>query len=135
MRVCLTVQGEQPMSWATSPMVSGGPSGAPVRHRMGPGSRRNGPGWPGQCVGQHWPREEREKRRVCAGLADWGTRAFGEEAELFLILGLGGLMAMIVGSGFGTSEQFGEQSLQEVRKLGIEMPEQGEQESGNDGLK
>ena len=53
MRVCLTVQGEQPSISATSRILRGSPSGkagrelAPTSPRIGTGSRRIGPGWRG----------------------------------------------------------------------------------------
>src|ERR1700685_2054273 len=94
MRVCLTVQGEQPISSAASEIFSGAPSAAPGGLGIGPCSRTNGPGWPGQCPGQHWPGERAEKACKCAGLADLGSPAFGADASLFLNKELGSLMSM-----------------------------------------
>src|SRR5579872_480652 len=105
MRVCLTVQGEQPIKRAASEIVSGGPSRAPTDSRNGicwPGNGRPGSGqWGGQCC----PPVIAEKGRKCAGLAAPGHRAFGAEAELRSILEFGSLMVMVVL--LGASEQSG----------------------------
>jgi hypothetical protein len=86
MRVCLTVQGEQPMSLAASEIVSGGPSGEAGGREEAPGCARIGAGWPGQCPGQHWPRESGEKPCKRAGLRVLGSRAFGEEEGLLVFM-------------------------------------------------
>ena len=117
MRVCLTVQGEQPMSSATSEMFNGVPSAAPGGQRIGNCSRPGGPGWPGQCPGQHWPGVRAENGRKCAGLAPFGPPAFGADVRLFLNRELGSLMSMAASLVvvIGTSEQTCKQTLQEVR--------------------
>jgi hypothetical protein len=98
MRVCRTVQGEQPISHATARMLRGFPSAGPEPGgaRIGPGSRGNGPGWGGQWGGQCCPPQKAEKPRKRADLRGCGARAFGAEVELFLIPELGSLMAMVV---------------------------------------
>ncbi len=117
MRVCRTVQGEQPISAATSEMFIGSPKsrrGAPL---TASGSRKIGPGCPGQCLGQHWPGLEGGKGRKRAGFAVFATPAFGSEAELLLVLNFGNLMSMAVSvMGIaGTSEQSCEESSEKMR--------------------
>jgi hypothetical protein len=120
MRVCLTVQGEQPMSSAASEIVSGGPSGEAAEGREdGPGSARIGPGWPGQCPGQRWPRGSGEKPCKRVGLRVLGSRAFGEYEAL--------LRSMMISA--GTSEYSGQHAPEEVRQLYVEVPEKAEHEA------
>ena len=102
MRVCLTVQGEQPIMRATSLIPSGGPSGVPDVQGTARGSRGNGPGWGGQWGGQCCTPLGVENARKRVGLRVRGTRAFGAEAGVFEFE-FGSLMSMIVS--FGSANQ------------------------------
>ena len=125
MRVCLTVQGEQPISSATSAMFSGVPSAGAVAPGTASGSRRNGPGCPGQCPGQHWPGCGAEKGRKRAGLVESACRAFGSVAALFLMLEFGNLMSMAAFVVLaGTSEQSSQKSFEEMRKVQVQIPDE-----------
>src|ERR1035437_9957530 len=115
MRVCRTVQGEQPMSSAASSIPRGWPSAEAGGPKAGAGGRRNGlccagfgPGCPGQCPGQHWPRDGAEKGRKRAGLRALGTPAFGSVRRRLLISEFGRLVVMVVS--LGTAEQAGKES-------------------------
>src|SRR5664279_823935 len=112
MRVCRTVQGEQPMSSAACLIQRGWPSSEAGGPKAGAGGRRNGPccagfgpGCPGQCPGQHWPRDGAEKGRKRAGLRALGTPVFGS-------VRIGSLVIMVVS--LGTAEQAGKESPQEA---------------------
>src|SRR5580658_2505258 len=109
MRVCLTVQGEQPISSAASEVFRGAPSSEPEGQRIGPCSRTNGHGWGGKWGGKRFPPLNGEKARKLGRLRDSGTPAFGVEASLFLNKELGSLMSMAASVVVvaGTSEQAG----------------------------
>lgn len=133
MRVCLTVQGEQPIKWATSTMLSGMPRAAPGGPRPGLGGHRNalgsrafGPGCPVQCPVPHGTRERDEKPRKRAGLRAGPTQAFGVEASLFES-GLGRLVIMVVS--MGTPEQAGDESSQERWQVHVEVPEESQHQA------
>ena len=100
MRVCLTVQGEQPIMRATSLIPSGGPSGVPDAHGTARGSCGNGPGWGGQWGGQCCTPLRAENALKRAGLRVRGTRAFGAESGAFEFE-FGSLRSMIVSLGSG----------------------------------
>jgi len=132
MRVCRTVQGEQPMSWAACPIPRGWPSAEAGGQKVGWGGHTNGPccagfgpGCPGQCPGQHWPRDGAEKGRKRAGLRALAAPAFGSEFAR--------LMAMIVS--LGTAEQPGKESPQEAGQVHVEVPEEGQHEANEHELK
>src|SRR5207245_2348739 len=131
MRVCLTVQGEQPISSATSKMERGSPSARPGGHEAEPAGPGNAPGWPqagpgrgGQWGGQYCPPLTAENPRKCAGLRAWGTRAFGVVAELFLMTEFGTLMAMVVLA--RSLKQSGNESPEEGRQVHVQVPEEGQ---------
>lgn len=86
MRVCLTVQGEQPIKSATCRMSKGRPKGGAGGPRMAPGWPTNGPGWGGQCPGQCCPGEKAEKGRKCLGLRAGADRGFGEDDACELVV-------------------------------------------------
>ncbi len=79
MRVCLTVQGEQPRISDTARMLRGGPRTTPEGPGMAGCWRTNGPGCPEQCPEQHCSRESGEKGRKCGGLGTCPTGVFGAE--------------------------------------------------------
>jgi hypothetical protein len=98
MRVCLTVQGEQPINAATRRMPSGGPRGGDGP-TLASCARTLGPRWGGQWLGQGCPRGRPRKGRKYAGLRNLGPRRFGAEDELPFVLGFGSLVAMVVTTG------------------------------------
>ena len=115
MRVCRTVQGEQPMSSASCSIQRGWPSAEAGGSKAGMGGRTNGrccagfgPGCPFQCPGQHWTRGGAEKGRERAGLRALGTPAFGSVRNCFLFFEFGSLVIMVVS--LGTAEQTGKES-------------------------
>jgi len=88
MRVCLTVQGEQPIKRATSAMVRGIPSAEPNDPKSVPGGNENGPGsrskaagWGGQWLGQGCPRENGGNAHKRADLRAPRTGVIGEDEE------------------------------------------------------
>ena len=143
MRVCRTVQGEQPMSSAACSIQRGWPSSEAGGPKAGAGGRRNGPccagfgpGCPGQCPGQHWPRERAEKGRKRAGLRALGSPAFGAEGYRFFALEFGSLMSMAVSLVVaGTPEQSGKESPQDCWQVQVEVPDEGQHEASHKGLK
>jgi len=131
MRVCRTVQGEQPMSSAACSMPrgwpsadAGGPKGGWGGRTNGPRSRTIGPRWGGQWGGQHCPPPGARKARKRAGLRALGTPAFGSVWRRLLISEFGRLVAMIVS--LGTAEQAGKESPQESGQMHIEVPDKGQ---------
>ena|SRR5579872_3632808 len=99
MAVCLTVQGEQPMSSATARISRGGPSEGPGGLEVGLCWAAAAPTWGGQWLGQGCPRERAGKARKRRGLGAPRTGVIGEDEEPLLVWECGSLMAMVVSIG------------------------------------
>src|ERR1017187_9523621 len=134
MRVCRTVQGEQPMSSAACSIQRGWPSAEGGGPKAGAGGRTNGPGCagfgpgcPGQCPGQYWPRGGAKKGRKRAGLRALGTPAFGSVRNCFLFFEFGSLVIMIVS--VGPAEQAGKEAPQEAGQVHVEVPEESQHQA------